>query len=142
MCPINLDKYGHLFPKFCLFIYLFIKTKKEQKKQPSLQKKTKQKKPCHRFCGVDGKEDVAVTELLLVRANHELNITPSSTRNRAKNLQEGELDLQKAYSAKSSSLPRPHQVFFSGINKIPCFSESSLVPAGQRLTLRCDKCGA
>lgn len=119
---------------FLHFVYLFIYLFHKKNSWVCIRKCLR-----HRFCGVGGKEEVAVAELLLVRANHELYIAPSSTCNRAENLKEGELDLQKAYSAKSSSPPRPHQVFFSRINKIPRFSQSSLAPAGRRLTLCCDK---
>lgn len=106
-----------------LFIYLSVYFNNNKKKTRQV---CKRKSLRHRFCRVEGKVEVAVAELFLVRANHELNITPPSTRNRTENLKEGELDLQRAYGAESSSPPRPHQVFFSRINKIPPFSQSSL----------------
>lgn len=72
----------------------------------------KEKSLRHRFRRVGGKEEVAVAELFLVRANHELNIAPPSTRNRTESLKEGKLDLQRAYGAESRSSPsslfQPH----------------------------------
>lgn len=108
---------------FLHFVYLSIYfTPKKQK----ITAQSARKSPRHRFCRVGGKEEVAVAELFLVRANHELNIAPPSTRNSTENLKEGELDLQRAYGAESSSPPRSHQVFFRRINKIPPLSQSTL----------------
>lgn len=106
---------------FLHFVYLFVYLLHQKNCQVCKRKSLR-----HRNCRVEGKEEVAVAELFLVRANHELNIAPPSTRNHTENLKEGELDLQRAYGAESSSPPRPHQVFFSRINKTPPFSQSSL----------------
>lgn len=79
-----------------LFVYLPHKINCQVCKRKSLR---------GRFCRVEWKEEVAVAELFLVGANHELNIAPPSTRNRTENLKEGELDLQRAYGAESHLVP-------------------------------------
>lgn len=144
-CVCTADKQRHLkrapfmrtdmaMVYFLHFVYLFVYLLHKKKTARS----AKEKAFVTDFAEWREKRKWRWLSCFLVRANHELNIAPPSTRNRTENLKEGELDLRRAYGAESHLSPCPHQVFFTRINNPtpPIFSVLSFAPAGWRSLLR------